>query len=196
MKKILIFLLIFVSMAICLPGQSRLKKKILKERKQSIKERVKIDQTKPTVYIDFIKVVDNEPFNVGEPRERVYLKLVNNSKWSIYVPMFEYIVISEGTGLYYYVEIEIESKPIEGEIPQGYKKGHGITPYTELKSSKSVNFSVPNDHLADNLLIRVYFYYDWVWSSFEKEDTTNSPYPEIDSSVYFTHSMLEQMNKK
>ncbi len=188
-------LFILVSLVTCFYGQKKVTPKSVKSKNQSVKAQVKINPTNPTVYIDFVKVADDEPFDEGEPRERIYLKLVNNSKWSIYVPVFSYIDESKGNGLYYDVEILNESKPIEREIPRGDKQVGDILKFpSELKSGKSVNFSIPSNRLANNLMIRIDFFYDWVWSSFE--DTTDSPYPEIKTSVYFTHSMLEKLKKK
>lgn len=117
------------------------------------------------------------------------MKLVNNSKWSIYVQLFSYGE-KEDTGVYYDVERIRNSGVFDEPLPQGYQQGSGciITGYSELKSGKSVNFSIPRNHLAQDLQIRMDFIFEWVWD----EETT---FPNIDSSVTFSHSLLEEFLK-
>ena len=193
--KYITVLFVFLSITVCFYGQNK-QKNTLNKKNQLTKENYKLDQSKPTVYIDFVKVLEDEPFEPDDSRERVYLKLVNNSKWSIYIPVFAYIDESKGTGIEYAVERVNDSAPIEGTIPQTRQTGDMVTPHLELKYGKSITFSVPSNHLAINLIIRVDFYYSWVWDSFERDNSSDFLYPEIISSVYFTNPMLEKLRKK
>lgn len=72
---------------------SRQSKKVAKNVKKptkSLQTNFTIDRTKPSVYIDFVRLGEEEPLYSNDLRERVYLKLVNNSKWSIFVGAFVY----------------------------------------------------------------------------------------------------------
>lgn len=160
------------------------------------KEKVRIDQTKPIVYIDFVKLGEEKPLYVNDSKQRVYLKLVNNSKWSIYVNAFVYGDKEEKRGLYYEVERErlnTRNTFDDTEIPTGYRQGDTRSGATEIKSGDSINFSVPRNHLAENLKIRSDF--DFEWSRTWMSGFYTKPYPLPEMSVVFLSSNLEKILK-
>jgi hypothetical protein len=75
------------------------------------------------------------------------------------------------------------------EIPRGYTRGHGGSPDSELKSGKSISFSVPQNHLNDNLKIRIYFTYEWERDVSFAEDSNPQ------HSVFFSSSDLKKVTK-
>jgi len=116
---------------------------------------VRIIKSKPHVFISYEREGEIEPLYVGESEKRVWLRLHNNSKWKI--------MFCSGPIPKEYGETEI-THAIERY------KGYGETPgtrsadscgYLILESGKSVLFSVPREHLANGLAIKVQFRYEW-----------------------------------
>jgi len=196
--KFIYLLFLIVSTTTCFYGQNKAIKKTVKNKSQILNRNVRIDSTKPAVYIDFVRIGEGEKLGNDESKEQVYLKLVNNSKWSIYVA-------ASGNGketfLYHKVERERERSPTDEidayneEVPKGYRQIDLRSPDMELKSGQSVNFSVPRNHLTKNLKIRIDFYFDWEDDSDGPIQTTKSLYPPIESSVVFYSSNLETFLK-
>lgn len=200
LKFFLSMFFIVLALAYCC-GQNKPTPKIMNSKSSFFKESIKIDSSRPAVYIDFLNIGQGEPLNSSELKERVYLKLVNNSKWSIFVPLFVYGKNDENTGLFYDVELERVRKLKDSyyedvEVPQGYEQGDCCTGESELKSGKSVRFSVPVSHLSKNLKIRVDFNFAWEIDSKGNDIVNQSIYPEIKFSAFFTNSMLERFIKK
>jgi len=189
MKYLFVFLIILLSINY-FPAQTT---KAEKYEKVAPIETVRIDRTKPVVYIDFVKIGEEQPIRISDSKERVYLKLVNNSKWSIYVGSFVYGK-EEKTGLYYEVERQstyFQNEFDDSEIPKGYQRGHVGSPDDLLKPGSSINFSVPKNHLAENLKIRVSF--DFEWNHTWMTGFYTEPYPLPEMSVVFLSSTLEKI---
>lgn len=145
----------------------------------------------PAVYIDIEKVGKGKPIYAGDSDERVWMKLVNNTKWSIYLDMFVF-GDDEKTGLFYEVE-KVRENLSNKAIPIGYRRGHSGSGESEIKIGESVSFSIPKNHLADNLKIRIDFTYEW-----EHPEERKSPdYSYTRNSVFITSSDLKRfLNKR
>jgi hypothetical protein len=156
----------------------------------SPQEGIRIDATKPVAYVEFERFRKDTPLFNGDSVDRVYLKLVNNSKWSVYIDAFVYGKNEEKQGLYFTVEREDKrvrvGKLYSDEIPKGYVRGDCGSGLTELESGKSYSFSVPRNHLAKNLKIRIQLYFDWM-------GTTEQPYLLPEMSVFFSSSGLDKL---
>ncbi len=124
-------------------------------------EKVKIDSSKPSVYIDFVRIGKGEPIRIGDSEKRVWLRFVNNTKWSLHLSLFG--VGNNEIGIHYEVE-EIIKDYSKKEIPTGYRPLGARSPDSELKSGKSIVFSVPRNHLADNLKIKINYTYLWEYT--------------------------------
>lgn len=79
--------------------------------------------------------------------------------------------------------LENKKKPIIDN-----RQGDGRSPDSKLKSGKSISFSVPRNHLASNLKIRVDFTYDWEYGV----DANSSPYSEPRHSIFFSSLDLKR----
>ncbi|RMG01267.1 MAG: hypothetical protein D6735_12140 [Acidobacteria bacterium] len=116
---------------------------------------VRIVKSKPHVFIGYEREGKIEPLYEGESDTRVWLRFYNNSKWMV---MFCSSSVPKEYG-----ETEITY-----EIER--YKGFGETPgtsrldacgYLLLKAGESIVFSVPREHLAEGLAIKVNFLYEW-----------------------------------
>lgn len=138
-----------------------------------------------SVHIAFQRTGEGMPIFDDDSRERVWLVLVNNSKFSIYVHKFVFGK-DEQVALYYEVEREngALSKTV---IPQGYRPSDSRSPESELKSGETITFSVPRNHLIDGLKIKITFYRDFD----DQKLTTTELDQEKDQYVYFGSAELK-----
>ncbi len=191
--KFVFILFVIFSTVIYLPAQTNKAKKIVKSANLVTKEKVHLNVTKPAVYVDFERLGEEAPIYSDDSKERVYLKLVNNSKWSIYVGVFSYGKDNK-KGLFYDVEKErkfVGQLDTDEEIPMGYRRGHVGSPDSELKSGKSISFSVPRNHLAENLKIRIEFDFEWNYDWMNRF-SYGEPYPMPQMSVLYLSSSLDK----
>jgi len=155
---------------------------------QTLDKHFKIDSQKPSVYIAFEKIGHRTPLRKDEKGSGVFLRLHNNLRASIRFCAFG---IQNGVqmafysddleiGLNYEVEREVEDsglgtssvskrKQRPPDLPIGYLTG-GLCHYFELMPGKSLLFSVPSEHLADGLIIKIPFNYQWEETSEEKPE--------------------------
>lgn len=174
--------------------QNKIKKEVSK---------FKIDETKPTVYLEFSHLGTDKPWFVGDSKERVWLKMVNNTPNSIYIKKFT-LKDNNQTGLYYLVEkvIKVNNGPLieevkiltnefDSDIPKGYRRGHSPSPFSELLSGESIMFSIPNNHITKDLRIRIEFKFDWEFLS----NIDTSLYSEPKHSIFFSFYDLEQFQR-
>lgn len=137
-------------------------------------ERAKIEKDKPTVYITFEKFGKRSPLETGESDDGIWLRLHNNTPWKILFPAFSVPKELGELGMYYELE-ELpqgdtsgsgpDFKPATGKMekaspPRGYSRPHSYS-VRELASGASVLFSVPREHLAQKLSLRIQFIYGW-----------------------------------
>lgn len=175
--SLFVFLLVALSITQILFGQNSTLKKISSSGE-------KIAKDKPSVSLSYEKTGKRKPLREGESDEGIWLRLHNNTRGEIYFCAFG--ISKDGEMLRFYdknselgVNYEIEKMPPgeEGrgirrneksdnvakeifDIPSGYKVGGVCHVYT-LPSNKSILFSVPREHLAKNLLIKMEFGYEW-----------------------------------
>lgn len=125
-------------------------------------EKIRLNQSKPSVYLSFEKFGRRLPLYPGEGSEGVWLRLHNNSKWKIYVKTFGVSKEYGDVGLFYQVEKlpGMEWKVKESELPSGYSVTHHSSVRT-IDSGASALFSVPREHLAEGLIVVVNFSYEW-----------------------------------
>jgi hypothetical protein len=116
---------------------------------------VRISKTKPHVFINFERKGRIEPLYLGESSERVWLRFNNNSKWKI---MFCSNPVPKEYG-HMEVIYEIDRYKGPGGIPG--TRSSDTCGYFLLDAGKSILFSVPQEHLADGLAVKVQFRYEW-----------------------------------
>lgn len=146
----------------------------------------KQDLIQPTVYIDILRLGTGKPIYAGDSKERVWLKLVNNTKWSIFVNTF-----GDGKGeryIFFDVEKINETKYSNTKKPLGYKQIDARSPATELKAGDFIIFSVPQNHLAENLRIRIDFRFEWQYI----EGRVDPSYSYMRGNVYLSNSDLNR----
>lgn len=160
---------------------------------------VRLTKGKPSVYITFERRGKRAPLESGESNEGVWLRLHNNTRWEISFCAFGVPEVYGEAGVYYEVEkIPFQesggsyAQTMQGDTPArrenieppiGYRKGHVCHVY-KLPPGKSIVFSVPREHLAENLAIKVAFNYGWE----ESEDIISGLEPQ--HSVYFYATSL------
>ncbi len=144
----------------------------------------KLVKDKPSVFLRYESAGKRKPLKEGESDEGIWLRLQNNTREAIYLCAFG--ISEDGEMLRFYeknseigVNYEIERMPSEMEgsgtprngkvnnvaeevsqTPIGYKIGGVCHVYT-LPSNQSLLFSVPREHLAKNLSIKMRFGYEW-----------------------------------
>jgi hypothetical protein len=147
---------------------------------------VRISKKHPTIYISFVRFGKSKPEREGYSGKRVWLRLHNNTRWSINlqakdsaddsygdlsilyeieaVPAPELPIIGSSQLASVY-ETETSSKPINRyekcDVPIGEGCGHIACGVVSLASGKSLLFSIPREHLCENLRINVGFSYNW-----------------------------------
>ena len=131
----------------------------------------KIFTSKPGVFITFERFGKRTPVSEGESDNGVWLRLHNNMRYPISFCIFGLSAEStlptkpeENTqiGLYYDVVLnarsETDNRPLP-VVPLGYPLLS--CQEFELKSGKSLLFSVPKEHLAEELSIKISYSYGW-----------------------------------
>lgn len=162
---------------------------------------VRLTKDKPTVYITFERAGKREPLEVEESSEGIWLRLHNNTHWTIFFPAFGVPKALGEVGMFYEIEatksLEVyrdapeirESHKQENctpELPVGYRLGH-VYSMVRLPPGNSIVFSVPREHLAKGLALRISFNYEW-----QNEDDVFAG-REPKSHVYFYSSKLPQI---
>ncbi len=175
----------------------------LKQSSQDKGSSMLIRKDRPSVYIEFERSGKAPPLFEGEKEERIWLRLYNNTKWTIEFCSFSVKDKYGGTGIVYEVKRnratfatvgvdehrsgtstlpEAKSQQGDTKTPQGYSTGDTCTPYS-LASGKSVVFSLPREHLGKGLYIEFEFWPEW-----ENRDNELGNFPQ--SYVSFSHQEL------
>jgi hypothetical protein len=145
---------------------------------------VRISRKHPTIYITFERLGRREPRRLDESDGGVWLRLHNNTRWTIDIPAYGLpnLAFTDGRGeelgLFYEVAAvpppstrirEIPGPPAtEEEKCKVPSVGHSdLRSSIELGPGESKLFSVPREHLCDNLYIFVDFSYAWERDSFD-----------------------------
>jgi hypothetical protein len=128
------------------------------QTKETTSNDVRLVKDQPNVFVSFEREGKWKPFKKFESERRVWLRFHNNSKWQIGACMWD-------------VPKEYGDKDIVYDVERYKKGGHGVTPVTTsqenscprifIESGRSILFSVPIEHLADGLAIKIQFRYEW-----------------------------------
>lgn len=141
---------------------------------------VRITKQKPSVYLTFERKGTRSPLYEGESNLGIWLRLHNNTRWTIIFPAFGVPEALGQVGMFY--EIEEETSKKKGpDLPTGYRPGHLYSSYY-LRPGASVVFSIPREHLAEGLALRLSFSYEW-----EDQDDVFAG-REVKHQVYFSSS--------
>jgi len=116
---------------------------------------VRIVKSKPHVLIGFEREGKIEPLYDGQSDTRVWLRFYNNSKWKV---MFCSNPIPKEYGE---TETTYEIERYEGFGETPGTRSSDTCAYLLLEAGKSILFSVPREHLAEGLAIKVQFRYEW-----------------------------------
>jgi hypothetical protein len=119
---------------------------------------------------------DREPLRPSESNIGIWLRLHNNTKWSIILDMNG--VPSEKYGDAALIYDELSDRKITFE-----RKCH-VCSFNALGSGRSLLFSVPAEHLSKGLGIRIKFSY--AWEDYNKVLARQEP----EHYVYFYSSQL------
>jgi len=156
MKTIISYSLILICLSFNFVAQTQ-------DKKGEQYKDVRVNVSKPSVYITFEKSAKRKPLHQGESDEGIWLRLHNNNIWSINFRVNG--VPNKSYGDYtipYGVEKLPEWKMLikEDDVPIGNLGGH-VHSVIDLEPGKSFLFSIPKEHLADGLKISVEFKYSW-----------------------------------
>jgi hypothetical protein len=122
---------------------------------------VRLDKNKPSIYITFERRGKRQPLYEGEVDEGVWLRLHNNTRWTVYLCTFGVENSYGDVGLFYSVERRSpQYRMADSRIPLGYQPGH-VCHMVNLEPGTSLLFSVPADHVAPGLKIRITFNFSW-----------------------------------
>jgi hypothetical protein len=154
--------------------------------------KVKINQAKPSVFISFVKVGKREPLESGESSEGVWLRLHNNTRWTVWLPSFGVPEGAGDIGVHYDLERMPSSDERQVEVkdhncPSPYSLPHPAS-FRPVKPGKSVLFSIPRESFTSYQRMRVFFFY--AWESFT--DVISSKEPR--HFVYFSSSEIPKEN--
>ena len=121
--------------------------------------KLSLDPTRPIVYVEFEGSGSRERIDEVEPDKGFWLRLVNNSILSIDVETMStatkrslVLLPDEIVPLHRRIP---KSGPHRGRMPRGYSSGLGAA--TTIAPGKSIEFSVPCNHVSQFWLLRVPF---------------------------------------
>ena len=122
---------------------------------------IRLDKTKPTIYVTFERRGVRQPLTEGESDQGIWLRLHNNSVWPIHFASSGIATTDKKTadeaGIIY--DVEIVGK-YAGDSPPGGNRFHTYS-IRKLSSGESIVFGLPSEHLSTGLAISVTFIYDW-----------------------------------
>jgi hypothetical protein len=140
---------------------------------------------KPTVYIEFERAGNREPLLARESNSGIWLRLHNNTKWSIVLDMHGVPSDDYGDASLIYDVLSDRQVIIEDSC-------HACS-FNSLGPGRSLLFSVPAEHLSAGRALRIKFSYSWE----DSQKVTAGSEPE--HYVYFYASQLPkspQQSKK
>ena len=136
----------------------------------------RLNKSLTSVYISFVRFGKAEPVREGESGERIWLRLHNNTRWSIELKAYGLPDEYGDAGMFYDLMLKDEMLP-ESE----HCHACSVIP---LASGKSLLFSVPREHLIKDRELRIHFSFDWQ----DRDDVSSGR--EIDNIVSFFASSL------
>lgn len=153
MRRVSLSLLVFFSVA--LPVAKSAQQKTIALNRQTTSRDVRIVKHMPHVFIRFEREGKMEPLYSGESYERIWLRLHNNSRWKIL------LCSSPVPKSYGDAELEYEIERYRGSGDTPSTGSSDSCSYLMVGSRKSIVFSIPREHLAKGLAIKLSFRYEW-----------------------------------
>ncbi len=120
---------------------------------------VRLVRNLPGVYVSYVREGKREPLHVEDSDKGVWLRFHNNSIWQVGMCTFDVSKDYGEIGINYEVESFKNNRSSE-EVPVGYEAKGGCSRLF-IKPGKSLLFSLPREHLAEGLAIKVGFRYEW-----------------------------------
>ena len=114
---------------------------------------IRLQKDKPTVYMEFVREGHRPALANGESDKGIWLRLHNNTKWSIVMNMHGVPSQDYGDATLIYDVLSEGETIIEGSCH--------VCSVNSLGSGRSLLFSVPAEHLSRAGAIRVKFSYAW-----------------------------------
>ena len=150
MKKSIAFLAIIVSISLPLL--------VMAQMGETTSKDVRLVKNQPNVYVIFEREGKWKPLKKWESDRRVWLRFHNNSKWQVGACMWDIPETYGDKDIVY--DIERYKKVGDDETPITTSRENSC-PVMFIEPGKSVLFSVPREHLAEGLAIKVQFRYEW-----------------------------------
>lgn len=172
--KGLVFLILILLSVVILHGQQR--------ASADLKSDVRVNMKMPSVYITFERAGQLKSPEPGDDRERVWLRLNNNTKWSLLLEMSAAPSEEYGDAGLFYDELA------KGEVV--FRNQCHVCSINSLGPGKSLLFSLPRTVLAEERGIRVRFSYGWE----DQNDVAGGR--EAEHHVYFDAARLPQKLQK
>lgn len=132
-------------------------------RKSGGGESFRLSTEAQSVHLTLERVSERPPLKTGESEQGVWLRLHNDSGWAISYSAFDVPEEYGEVGMYHeVVSVQNSQRGPAGErtLNIGYGPPH-VFSTVQLSPGKSVVFSVPREHLAKGLAIRISFNYEW-----------------------------------
>lgn len=123
---------------------------------------VRLISDQPSIYIAFDKRGKRTPLFQGETDQGIWLRLHNNTRWTIYLCTFGVDKEFGDYGIFYDIEVRPtwKTRIDPAHVATGYQVAH-VCNVHDLEPGKSWLFSLPESHLAKGLRIKVAFSFSW-----------------------------------
>jgi len=116
MKWLFTFFIVFILIFSIVSAQTRKPNKISSE--------IRLSRNKPSVYISYERTGKREPLYESESSEGIWLRLHNNTRWTIIFPSSGAPETHGDIGIFYILETVSELPKEVDVIPKGYELGH------------------------------------------------------------------------
>lgn len=143
---------------------------------------VRIERKRPSVYITFERAGQLKSPDPGDEKERVWLRLHNNTRWPLMLDMSAVPSAEYGDAGLFYDELS------KGEVI--FRMQCHVCTLNSLGPRRSLVFSIPRTDLAKEGAIRVKFSYSWE----DQNDVAGGR--EVEHHVYFNGSQLPQLSQQ
>lgn len=151
MKKSIVYLTLIICFVFSASAEA--------QKREINSKDVRLVKNRPSVYVSFEREGKREPLHTGESNKGVWLRFHNNSKWQVGVCMWGVSKEYGDKDVTYEIE-RYESVGDSEEIPVA-NDPEGSCLLGLMKPGTSVLFSVPREHLAEGLAVKVKFLYQW-----------------------------------
>lgn len=137
------------------PAQTRYKRTIYSRKATpgDRRERVRVVEGQPTIYMALERQGDREPLRNGESRNGIWLRLFNNTRWPIRLDMSD--VPSDDYG-----DAELFYDVMKGKQLVWQNQCHACSTNL-LTAGQSLLFSVPRETVENGKALRISYSYDW-----------------------------------